>query len=44
MEARYKVYELKEKEGVVVFEGTAIECYDFMDSISEEKQKFMWID
>ena len=26
---KYKVYELEEKEGKVIFEGTAIECYEF---------------
>ncbi len=40
---KYKVYELEEKEGKVIFEGTAIECYEFLAEIDEERQKFMWV-
>ena len=43
MEARYHVYELEGKEGKVVFEGSAMECYDFLSEISEERKPFMWV-
>lgn len=43
MTSRYTVYELNEKKGEAIFEGTAIECYEFLEEISEDRKQFMWV-